>query len=58
MSRRRDRVRAEQAVYRGGQRITRSAWDKHQRELKELAEEQRLKAMGLVTSNWHFGWKE
>ena len=49
MSRRKDRERAKHFLYRGGQRVPREAWDKHQRELKELAEEQRLKALGLTS---------
>jgi len=40
----------KQFVYRDGNRIPRDAWDKYQRELREVDEYQRLKAMGLVTS--------
>ena len=47
MSRRKDKERAKHFLYRNGQRIPRGDWDKHQRELKEMAEVQRLKAMGL-----------
>ena len=48
MSRRRDRERAEDFVYRNGQRVPRSSWDEYQRKQRELAEEQRLKSLGLV----------
>jgi len=50
MSKLKDRERAKQFLYREGQRIPRSAWDKYQKELRELAEEQRLKALGLTTA--------
>ena len=50
MSLRKDRERAKQFIYRDGQRISRAAWDKYQKELREVAEEQRLKALGLVRS--------
>ena len=50
MSRRKDRERAKHFVFRDGRMIPRAAWDKHQRELRELAEEQRLKALGLLTA--------
>ena len=50
MSRLKDRERANQFLYRGGRRVRRADWEKHQRELRELAEEQRLKALGLETS--------
>ena len=50
MSRRKDRERAKYFVYRGGQCIPRAAWDSNQRKLRELAEEQRLKAMGLSSA--------
>ncbi len=48
MSKRKDKERTEHFIYREGQRVPRSAWDKHQRELKELAEEKRLKLLGLI----------
>ena len=48
MSRAKDRERAKHFVYRNGRKIPRGQWDKYQRELRELAEEQRLKALGLV----------
>jgi len=48
VSKRKDRERAKQFVYRNGQRIARSAWDKYQRELGEQQEELRLKSLGLT----------
>ena len=54
MSKRKDRERAEHFLYRNGQRIPRAKWDKHQRELREVAEEQRLKAIGLIKGRPNF----
>ena len=50
MSKRKDRERAKKSLYRGGQKIDRAVWDKHQRELRELAVVQRLKVLGLTTA--------
>ena len=43
-----DRVRAKKFVHRNGQKIPRYLWDKHQRELREASEAQRLASIGLV----------
>lgn len=48
MSRKKDKARAKQFVYRDGAKIPRQQWDKYQRELKELEEVQRLAKIGLV----------
>lgn len=47
---RKDRERAKQFIHRGGQMIPRADWDKYKREVREMAEEQRLKALGLSAS--------
>ncbi len=43
-----DRIRAKEFVHRNGQKIPRHLWDKHQRELREASEAQRLASIGLV----------
>ena len=48
MSQVKDRERAREFVYRDGVKVSRSRWDKYQRELRELGEVQRLKALGLT----------
>jgi len=48
MSKRGDIERAKQTVYRSGNKVSRREYDNRQRELREEAEEKRLKALGLV----------
>jgi len=55
LSKAKNRARAKKFIFRNGQRIPRQQWDKHQKELKELYEEQerkvedeRLAAINLV----------
>lgn len=48
MSKAMDKKRASQFIFRNGQRISRCKWDKYQKELKEVAEDLRLKAIGLI----------
>ena len=48
MSRRKDRERASQFIFRDGVKRPRRLWDKHQKELKEMEEAQRLAKIGLV----------
>ena len=43
-----DRIRAKEFVHRNGQKIPRHLWDKHQRELREAKESERLAKVGLV----------
>lgn len=50
MSKLKDRERAKRFVHRNGQMLPRREWDKHQRELREVIEEQRLKKLGLITA--------
>lgn len=48
MSKRKDKERASQYIYRNGRKVPRKEWDKYQRELKEANEAQRLASIGLV----------
>jgi len=48
MSKRKNRKRAEQFIYRNGRRIPRHEWDKYQQELNEVEEARRLARIGLV----------
>ena len=50
MSKRKDKERAKQFIHRDGRMIPRAQWDKHQKELRETAEAQRLAKIGLVRS--------
>ena len=48
MSKRKDRERAKQFVYRDGKRIPRHIWDEQQRKLREAGENERLAKLGLT----------
>lgn len=48
MSRRKDRERANQFIFRDGRYIPRYEWDKYQKELRELNEKRRLDRIGLI----------
>ena len=48
MSKRKDLERARRFLYRGGERVSRTIWDRYMEDLRKNTEERRLKAMGLV----------
>jgi len=48
LSKRKNRERANQFIYRNGTKIPRASWDKYQKELREVVEAERLAKLGLV----------